>query len=174
MTAAAFAQKNDSTSYLKPAQFKINALLIGASLSYEQRISRSNTLSLEGAARYGFSYQRSSFAGTDFRYSLSPYIAAEGRHYYHFPQRLAKHKKIMNNSSNFWSLQAGYIFKPISKTDVTYSDGVFIMPSWGIQRSVGKCFSFELALGPAIDYNFSTKSYSGGVSAGLKFGYVIR
>lgn len=170
---SAFAQ--DSTSYLKAGQLKVNAMLLGGSLSYEQKISNTNTINFEGSLRYGFSYQYSTFSGNDYRYSLAPALSIEGRHYYHFKERLAKNREISNNSSNYWSLQAGYVFKPVSKTDgYTYSDALFIMPAWGIQRNLGANFSFELLLGLEAGYNVSIDSWFIRPGTGLKIGYVIK
>lgn len=174
-TTTVFAQ--DSTSYLKPGQFKINALLVGGSLSYEQRVSNVNTIVFEGALQYGFIYQSSSYNDGVYKYNLTPVLSVEGRHYYHFKERLAKQKKITNNSSNFWSLQAGYMFKPIiskSNTYEEYSDAIFVIPSWGIQRSLGKSFSLELLLGVQAGYKISSDSWGAGPATQLKIGYIIK
>jgi hypothetical protein len=174
-TTSVFAQ--DTTSYLKPGQIKINALLIGGSLSYEQRISNNNTIVFEGALQYGFVYQSSSYTNGNYQYNLTPVLSVGGRHYYHFKERLAKNKKIINNSSNFWSLQAGYSFKPIaSKTNTYqgYKDDVFIAPAWGIQRSLGKSFSLELLLGVQAGYSVSSNSWGVGPATGLKIGYIVK
>lgn len=170
---SAFAQ--DSTSYLKSGQLKVNAILLGGSLSYEQKISNTSTINFEGSIGYGFAYRNSSFDGQDYLYSISPAFSIEGRHYYHFKQRLAKHREISNNSSNFWSLQAGYVFKPVSKSEgYTYSDALLVMPAWGIQRNLGANFSFELLLGLQAGYYVSSDSWFIRPGTGLKIGYVIK
>lgn len=174
-TITVFAQ--DSTSYLKPKQFKINAVLIGGSLSYEQRLSNANTLVFEGAFQYGFIYQSSSYNDGVHEYNITPALSVEGRHYYHFKERLEKQKNITNNASNFWSLQTGYLFKPIiSKTNTYtgYSNAIFVAPSWGIQRSLGKSFSLELLLGVEASYKISSDSWGAAPVTGLKIGYIIK
>ncbi|RKR85168.1 hypothetical protein BDD43_5429 [Mucilaginibacter gracilis] len=168
-----FAQ--DTTSYLKAKQLKINAEVIGGSFSYEAKVSQTNTMYFEAGAQYGISYRYSSDFGNDYRYAFSPLISIEGRHYYHFKERIAKHKDINNNASNFWFLRTGYTFKPLSQTaGYTFSDALSVMPGWGIQRNLGTHFSMEVQLGVPVNYYPADNSWYVGPGGGFKIGYVFK
>jgi len=179
-TLKAYAQ--DTTKYLKPVQVKLNLDFLGASVSYEQRVSNSNTLYLDAGIGYGFTYQSTYFDdanNTYYQYQVRPAITAEFRHYYHFKERLAKSRSIANNGSNFFAMNVDYIFKPSSSTtDLDKSAVVSIMPSWGIQRALGNSFSFELQLGVQFSYELTrytpnSTQWTVGPGTVIRIGYVL-
>ncbi len=175
IAGAVSAQTTDTVSYLKAEQWKINANLIGGSLTYEKKMNRSSTLYMDAGAAYNVSYSYSSTRGSDHRYAFSPYVSIEGRNYYHFKERIAKGKSTANNASNFWFLQASYVFKPISHTaGYTYSDAISIMPGWGIQRNLRQHFSLELQLGLDVSYYPQSSEWYVGPGGQFKIGYLIK
>ncbi|MGZ3777982.1 MAG: hypothetical protein ACXVIY_11820 [Mucilaginibacter sp.] len=176
----------DTTHYLKPQQLKINLDYLGASFSYEQLIdNNSNTLYFDAGIVYGFTYQATFYDDRGRNYysaQLVPAITAEFRHYYHFKARKENGKNLINNSSNFFALNATYIFAPLHLQNAeNNSDVITIMPAWGIQRALGRHFSLELELGLQASYErefspFSpaTKRWSVGPGMVFRIGYVAK
>ncbi len=177
------AYSQDTASYLKPAQVKINLDFLGGSVSYEQRVSNSNTLYFDAGIGYGFTYQSTYYADVNnasYQYQVRPAITAELRHYYHFKERLTKSRSIANNGSNFFAMNANYIFEPVSSSgNLDKAAVASIMPSWGIQRALGNSFSFELQLGLQVSYELThyapnSTQWSTGPGAVIRIGYVVR
>lgn len=158
---------------LKSSQVKANLLLIGASANYEKSISRRTSLNFEASLNYGFFYAYSDFAGESFGYTLAPMLSVEGRHYYNLDKRVSKGKSIANNSGNFLSVELGYSFTPIAYDNMYNNPAVAITPSWGMQRGIGKRFSFELLLGYSFRYDSRAEEGSATPAIGLKFGYIL-
>lgn len=158
---------------LRSSQFKANLTFLGASASYEKSISKRNTLNFEAGLNYGFFYAYSDALGDNFGYTLAPNLSVEGRHYYNLDKRLRKGKSITNNSGNFLSLALGYTFTPIAYNNAYNNPSAVITPSWGMQRGVGKRFSFEMLLGFSFRYDSRAEEGTGSPAIGLKFGYII-
>lgn len=175
------ANAQDTASYLKPAQVKINLNYLGGSVSFEQRVSNSNTLYFDAGIGYGFTYQATYYTdinNTSYQYQVKPAITAEFRHYYHFKERLAKNRAIGNNGANFFTLKTNYIFGPVGSYSGTDRCAVIgVMPGWGIQRTMGKCFTLELELGLQASYEtqryISSRQLTIGPGAVFKIGYIV-
>ena len=177
------ANAQDTASYLKPAQVKINLNYLGGSVSYEQRVSSSNTLYFDAGIGYGFTYQATYYGdinNTNYQYRIKPAITAELRHYYHFKERLAKNRSVANNGSNFFALKVNYIFEPVgSYGGLDHSAVIGVMPGWGIQRTLGKYLTLELELGLQASYELSRYAPSStqltvGPGAAFKIGYLVQ
>lgn len=169
----AFCQHEESM--LKSSQLKANLVFLGASASYETRISPKNTLNFEASLNYGLAYSYSSSMGENFGYTLGPGISAEARHYYNLAKRVRLGKSTLNNSGNFLSLQLGYQFAPIDYNNIYANPFLSLTPAWGMQRRVGRRFSFEGVFGFSVQYetNSSLEVWNATPSIQLKFGYVI-
>ncbi|MRG44689.1 hypothetical protein GFS24_06170 [Chitinophaga sp. SYP-B3965] len=158
---------------LKSSQVKANLLFLGASASYEKSISRNISLNFEAGLNYGFVYSYNSTFGGDFGYTLAPNLSAEARHYYNLDKRLRRGKSITNNSGNFLSLALGYTFTPIAYDNAYNNPSAVLTPSWGMQRGIGKRFSFELLLGFSLRYDSRAEEGTGSPAIGAKIGYII-
>ncbi len=175
------ANAQDTASYLKPAQVKINLNYLGGSVSYEQRVSNSNTVYFDAGIGYGFTYQATYYSdmnNTSYQYQIKPAITAEFRHYYHFKERLAKNRSIANNGANFFTLKTNYIFGPVGLySSMDHSAVIGVMPGWGIQRTLGKYFTLELELGLQASYEtqhaISSRQLTVGPGAVFKIGYMV-
>ncbi|HTE02428.1 MAG TPA: hypothetical protein VK668_24230 [Mucilaginibacter sp.] len=177
------ARAQDTTSYLKAGQLKANLNYLGGSLSYEAKISQSNTLYFDAGIGLGVTYQSTFYTNTGttyYQYAWRTALAAEFRHYYHFKYRSDNGKDIANNSSNFFALHSNYIFKPLSSSgNADHSSVVSLMPAWGIQRTIGKNFSFELELGLQASYELtkyqpSSTQFTVGPGTVVKIGHVLK
>ncbi|MCF6213517.1 MAG: hypothetical protein L3J45_05780 [Flavobacteriaceae bacterium] len=84
-----------------------------------------------------------------FIYVLAPTITAEPRFYYNLKKRSKKGKSILKNSANFLALEFFYVpdLFVISNTRGSVTNSLSIIPKWGIKRTIGKHFTYELGLG---------------------------
>jgi len=83
-------------------------------------------------------------------YILTPTITAEPRFYYNLKKRSKKGKSILKNSANFLALKFFYVpnlFVISNYQDTRAIKSLSIIPKWGIKRSIGKHFTYELGLG---------------------------
>jgi len=110
-------------------------------------------------------------------YILSPTLSLEPRYYYNLLKRSEKSKDISGNCGNFISLKTGFTpgwyYSPYSEF---YSDTkfIFIAPTWGIRRNIGKSFNYELGLGFGYGYYFSPVHVPRGqvvINPHLRIGY---
>jgi len=80
-----------------------------------------------------------------------PTINLEPRYYYNIAKRAAKGRNTANNSANFITLSLRYSpdwFIISNKENITTENTVFIIPKWGIRRSIGTSgFNYEAGLG---------------------------
>ena len=81
---------------------------------------------------------------------MAPEITLEPRWYYNIKKRASKELDISNNSASFFTLKINFrssVFE-ISNFDEKRSENSFaIIPKWGIRRSLGTNFNYELGLG---------------------------
>ncbi|HLR01107.1 MAG TPA: hypothetical protein VK102_12120, partial [Sphingobacterium sp.] len=134
------------SNLLKRSQLKGNIDILGANISYEKRIGNGLTAYFDGGLTYGFIINGGLlYEGKQVGYELAPIVSASLRKYYNLIKRMNKGRNIKNNAANFISLKVGYRFTPIA-SKYMYASSVFaVEPSWGIQRNIGKHFSFEVA-----------------------------
>ena len=171
----ALAQDNiNNSNPLKSKQIEVNASIIGLSLSCEKSISRSFTINYETGLSYSFYVGGGTLYGNRFGYELSPIFSIENRWYYNLHKRFIKNKRTINNSGNFLSIKTGYRASPIASRNLYDNPVLVIIPTWGIQRSIGKKVSFEFAPGYAFIFDTQRKEWSQNINLSLKFGYILK
>ncbi len=95
---------------------------------------------------------------------LVPVIKAEPRWYYNLNRRIRKGRDIKGNRGNFIALSTTYIpdwFIIDSNSDYDFYRRpiLSIVPTWGIRRTLGKHFDYEVGIGIGYGYAFKyTKS----------------
>ena len=109
-------------------------------------------------------------------YVIAPSLTVEPRYYYNLNKRSKNGKIISNNSGNFLALKFNYVpdLFVISNvgSNATVNESFSIIPKWGIKRTVGKHFTYELGLG--IGYVYYLKNINTGEVAAdlhIRFGY---
>ncbi len=144
----------------------LKATFIGLSYSYEQSILQKTTVNFEFMIAGGFG---SSFIGGDY-WLIAPIMRVEPRYYYNYLKRLAKGKKIINNSANYLSLSADYQFGTSIGDNAHALRAFSIIPKWGLKRTIGNHFVFEFATGIGA-YTSEIETWKPTLGLDLKFGY---
>lgn len=82
--------------------------------------------------------------------AFTPVITVEPRWYYNIRKRDWHGKNIGNNSANFLYLKASYnpdLFLIPNPDDTNFISDILLLTGWGIRRSLGKNFNYELGAG---------------------------
>lgn len=136
---AGFSQNNQEASVEKSV-FGIQVGLIGVWAHNELKLSNQFVLRSELG-----------IAGVNTAV-IEPLVALEPRWYYNLDKRVAKDKRIDGNSGNYVSLRTKYNFTTTTEAEDEGINQVFIGPTWGIRRNLGKHFNYELGLGAGLGY----------------------
>lgn len=81
---------------------------------------------------------------------ITPAITLEPRWYYNLDKRGRKSKRIDGNSGNFFSIKTTYHpdwFVISSEDNINFISDITIVPTWGIRRSIGNHFTYEIGFG---------------------------
>jgi len=143
---SSFVQAQDNPSVEKN-QFKIDFLNPG--LTFEHGLTKKSTLFSE--VGLGLSYQYSSNYGSTF--VASPFIQTEYRYYYNFERRMRKERDVSHNSGNFFGLNAGYTFEPITNNEQNFISNTNLAGIYGYQRTNKSGFNYGLKFG--VGYSIS-------------------
>ena len=142
----------------KYTQNVLTATILSPGLSYELAAGNKLTIKLNAFVFPGFSYSQNILLNgrSNFSFTPTPLLVADGRYYYNFQQRLEKEKNISRNSANYFGLSAKYgvsieTFYPdngeaVRTTTQIYDVGIV----WGLQRNYNNRFSLDLNIGPSI------------------------
>lgn len=167
-----FAQ--DSTKVAQPIQSlnKVKLALLGIFYEREQLVATSTTIYGAIGLGSGISYSYNNWAGSKWAYSISPTAYVGFRNYYKLAKRAEKGRETRNNATNFFGAQVGGSTKPIIEKNANSKAGMGLELFWGIQRSLGKKFGFELQLGPMLATDFDeAKVYP--VTGRIGFSYIL-
>lgn len=132
-------------------------------VSYEKAIGQSQTLFGHAFINTLISIQRSSYSGTETKFSFDPALLLQYRFYYNYKQREKAGKRTAYNSLNYvgpivrtlWSkadiFDNSWSSAELERRLVTTIGGI-----WGFQRNYPKHFSLDLNLG--LGYVFANSS----------------
>lgn len=148
---------------------RVNVGLHGLEASYELPVSKKmvweNTVGIGmGSNVYGSSVEYY----FDFKRPI-PFLKSELKYIYNFEKRVAKGKRTINNSGNYIGLQTKYSFG--DRVDRHLDSTLLTEVHWGIQRSLGGGFLFNVQVGLGYLSDFDTTDGSFTPTAGIKFGY---
>lgn len=96
----------------------------------------------------------------DIGFFMTPVITLEPKFYYNLNKRVAKSKNISGNSGNYISLKTSYNpnWFVISSTDnISITDQISMVPTWGIRRVIGSHFNYEVGFGIGWRHYFEQK-----------------
>lgn len=163
-----FAQSNP---YPMDSRFKIDMGFSGVGIAIETPLSAKFLLGFDAGLGGGYEIDDS------FKYlwsSASPsiYASAKGEIIYNREKRVAKGKRIDNNSGNLVGFSLKYSSADIGGRGYN-SNTVLFNAHWGIRRALGKSWIFSTYIG--LGYAYDT-DYSEGIiypAFDLKFSYSI-
>jgi hypothetical protein len=114
-------------------------------------------------------------SSNNFNYIFVPSFNLEPRWYYNLNRRMNKGKKTLNNGSNYVSIEFSYVpnWFSINSLDniVIVQPHYYVIPKWGLRRTIGNRFSFEFAMGYGA--YLTAGEISGQFGLDLRFGYVF-
>lgn len=123
----------------------------------ESRLSNSIAIRTEVGMVFGFAINSSRSL-----FLLTPEIIVEPRWYYNLNKRVRKSRSINNNSGNFLALKTSFnpdLFVISNVDNVSVNNQFFIIPKWGIKRSIGNHFTYEAGIGIGYHYTFKDAKY---------------
>lgn len=127
--------------------FNVQPGFLGLYVNNESRLASQWALRTEVGLDAAFS----SNATTDDMVGLMPAINIEPRYYYNIAKRAAKGKKTARNSANFATVSLRYSpdwFILSGRDNIISENTVYIIPKWGIRRTIGNSgFNYEAGLG---------------------------
>lgn len=154
VTLSQFVSAQEQKGSLQKGLASVDIGFLGSWLTYERQVSSQLTLhtqlGLEGGLFGG---------GGDFNYAFTPTISVEPRFYYNFNERVAKQKKTINNSANYFTLTGTYIpgLFTVTNDDIEADAALNLIPKWGLRRTIGKNFKFDFAVGYGVAFGCTNK-----------------
>ena len=140
------------------------------------------SIALRSELGFGFAWGSSAtYIDNSSYWAVMPVVMVEPRYYYNLNKRLNKGRRIEGNSGNFLALSVG--IQPdfgFTSDNVDLNKEFYVIPSWGIRRSIGQSFSFETAIGLGYAWSFNeyilytgekVSTTDGGVSVGFRLGF---
>lgn len=151
-------------------QFSLN--LVFTSIEYEKSISQFSTI--DGMVKFGFAYHDASYLDEP-EYGVFPFLELGYRRYYNFQNRIAKAKKVSENSGNYLGgiVNVGGGDPLFGNMDNRMDFFGMIGPVWGLQRVYNSNIKLNLNLGVAYTWNnFGEQGLAPivGFQLGYKFG----
>jgi hypothetical protein len=150
--------------------------LLGVWAHSEARLTNKIAFRTEAGIDAGFWYSKNNWFGENSGYALIPVLTLEPRLYYNILKRQTKGKNTVYNSANYLSLKTSVhpSFGIVSDNSEVNGD-LLILPSWGIRRSIGSHFNYELGLGVGYEYIFPKNGVRGhgefAIGLNLRIGY---
>lgn len=154
--------QQSQTASVEQSMYGIQTGFLGVWIHNETKLSNSIALRSEigldavlFAVSKGLSGQN--YDDTDVNYLLTPVISLEPRWYYNLDKRLSKGKSIGNNSGNFVGLSISFnpdLFTITNVDKAKVLNQIFIIPKWGIKRTIGEHFTYEAAIGVGYHHTF--------------------
>lgn len=166
ISGAVFAQHTASS--LEKELASIDVGFIGTWITYERKVGEQFTVNTQLGLGGGFFG-----GGGEFNYAFTPSVAVEPRFYYNFNKRVAKEKRTINNSANYFALDGTFIPDLFTITDdeIDIVRSFTLVPKWGLRRSMGKRFKFDFAIGYGVAFRENRTDDQFGLD--VRIGYVF-
>lgn len=148
------AQQQPQTASVEKSIYGVQTGVLGIWVHNESKLSNSIALRTEVGLFTGLLFG----VYDEFDFYLAPSISVDPRWYYNLKKRLEKGKSIANNSGNFVGIRFGYApdWFLISDNDaINVVDQINILAHWGIKRTIGKHFTYEVGAGLGYHYEFN-------------------
>lgn len=146
----------------------IKGPLVGLSYAYEHPIAQQSTLNMELILNGGFG--SGTFSGN--YWYIAPSLRIEPRYYYNLSKRFSKGKKTINNSANYIAVSADYQPGFSIGNNAEASQYILIVPKYGLKRTMGEHFIFEVAAGVGTNI-IGSSNWEAVLAMDLKLGYAF-
>lgn len=146
----------------------IKGPLVGLSYAYEHPIAQQSTLNMELILNGGFG--SGVFNGN--YWFIAPSLRIEPRYYYNLSKRFSKGKKTVNNSANYIAVSADYQPGFSIGNNAEASQYILIVPKYGLKRTMGEHFIFEVAAGVGTNI-IGSSNWEAVLAMDLKLGYAF-
>ena len=137
--------------------FKLDIGGQGIGVTYEPRLSNKMTADISAGVGGGYEIAEGSIEINYGRPTL--YFSFTPKFFYNRRSRIEKGKKTLFNAGNYFGLRIKYVGTNNSPVS-SYNNGILANIHWGIQRPMGKHWTFSSHFGAGyaqdIDYDFGT------------------
>lgn len=167
--------QNSSTENNLEKLVKLDLGLRGVGITYEPRLSNKMTMELSGGIGGGYDISFQEF--TYYWNFVDPalYIIVNPKYYYNRNKRITKGKSTALNAGNYIGLAIKYTSRGMAEnTDVW--DALLFNAHWGLQRNIGKRWTFNTHAGVGYAIDATDLSNSSGTvypALDIRFAYVL-
>jgi len=154
-------------------QFKLEYNFLGVGVSYDLPISK--TMLIDFGIGLGGGVDSEDGYVWHLNSNLAAYFKGELKRYYNLKKRFKKGENMANNSGNYMALQTKYFTRRFSPDEdfLPLQNALLTELHWGLQRSLGGNWLFNLHLGFGVLRNLDTKNGLLSPAMGLKFSYKL-
>ncbi len=167
-SALSFSQEKETS--LKKEIGSVDIGFFGTWINYERHLNGLFTLKSQLGLEGGFGSSHA--IGVNTYVAFIPTIRAEPRYYYNFNRRVNNEKKTLFNAADYFAVTVAYypdLFIIANVSDLTFESGVYLIPKWGMQRTIGQRINFQFAFGAGVFFGKFRTGSSFGLD--LRFGY---
>jgi hypothetical protein len=148
--------------------------IIDPGISYEQSIGPASTLKFRTAITSAtYIESGSTFELKNLQFSFNPLVSIGYRNYYNMSKRNRYGYNTENNSANYLSISAIYVFKNLNEIPNNSNlPQIGLVPSilWGMQRSFSRKLFFDFNIGPGLNIQQKGLILSSEISLGFSMG----
>jgi hypothetical protein len=169
-----FAQKTSTDNRLENL-FKLDLGLRGIGVSYEPRLGKKINIDLAAGLGGGYDIWTNSFEYNWQIFNPAIYLIVNPKFYYNRNKRLAKAKSISRNSGNYIGMAIKYTTPNLGEATYVY-DALLFNLHWGLQRPIGKRWTFNTHVGVGYATDATDLQNAGGTvypAMDLRFAYVF-
>lgn len=177
--ANAQTTKSDSLPSLKFIPKLEIGLVQGIGLGFEIPLSQKSVFEIGTGLGSGYTIFGNKFENTWTINQPAFYAQAKYKLYYNRQKRLDKGKSVLNNSGNYVGFRFKYASRELSPNNLDglnvhlFNNVTLFDIHWGIQRSMGKRFLFNLNLGLGYGYDWDLENGMVYPSGDVRFAYKL-
>jgi hypothetical protein len=128
------------------------------SLSFDYEVKLSTEWTLLSNIGFSYDYDKENNRSNSKGYSLRPFLGIEPRWYYNLDRRTRLSKNTKFNTGNYWSVDMKLYPKSLlvtNQSNYSVENVVYLLPSYGIRRTLYKNLYFDGSLYAGYSYVFN-------------------
>lgn len=171
---AIYGQNKQTAASVEKSIWGVQTGFFGGWAYNEFKLSNSISLRTEVGLDADLLVQNSYYENSKVSVAFTPVIAAEPRWYYNLNNRVDKSYDIDKNNGNFLSLEISshpgfFVISNVDNLDVI--PDLSLIPKWGIRRTIGSHFSYEVGLGFGVTKTFYDEDEFSSINSSDKFSW---